>query len=101
MAQRHPQPIKRDDRAMISDPTRWPRWPWLPVKRTNSNGLQCAVVHADKNGVPYPEHNTSEIDVFATNMCEIKNYFPTREMVASATRYPSIDAMLADGWVVD
>lgn len=86
-----------DDLEMIQNPIYWPRRPYLPVKRDASKGI------ADKEmGVLWVgtlktrEHVTihhAYLFLLPKTVEELKA-LPT-------TTYPTVAAMLADGWVVD
>ena len=81
------------DLAMMSDPSKWPYWPWLPMKRYVAEGQEMAVLHADAFAdQPNP--------LYKVNLFAIKTYFPTEEMEKTQV-YKNFDAMLVDGWKVD
>jgi hypothetical protein len=84
---------ERDDKAMIEHPELWPTWPLLPMKNRRLMREQ----RDDPNG----------------GLGYINAAFPTllwlgcvwirlasKETIPTM-QYESIDAMLADGWVVD
>lgn len=82
--------------TQIDDPTHWPCWPWLPMKRSKSEGFpwQLAVFHADDAG-------TGPYRLWSYNLMEgCPRWFPIpgdEPLVQYATR----DEMIADGWEVD
>lgn len=75
-----------DDRAFILDQDNWPMWPWLPLKMTGT--LKPAFLDGRhltrhlEDGIPLQIH--AGLD-------------EPRELL----EYLNVDAMLADGWVVD
>lgn len=71
-------------RAMMLDPQRWPRWPWLPIKRRGHNqpGTECAAIYAD--------------DTVEGEPVTVKFPRPGQPKV-----YTDVDAVLDDGWIVD
>lgn len=86
----------RDDKAMMSSPDRWPRWPWLPMKRhvNGHSDLDLGLLHADA----FPDQPCK---IYKGNLFEGKlHYFPLADQ-AFWSEYPNFDAVLADGWIVD
>ena len=75
-------------KEMILDPDTWPRWPWLTVKKpaqTMLTGLLC------------DEHLEGKMIIFHAYLYKM----PTTMEGVPTTEYPNVDAMLADGWVID
>jgi hypothetical protein len=87
----------RDDHLyMMSHPAEWPRWPVLPIKRTDpATGFpQTALMFA------VADHLT---DVYTGNMYtlkgpRIKDAMDSCELLKT---YIDYDGILDDGWVVD
>lgn len=94
----------KEDQAFINDPGGWPIWPWLPLKRGN-NEL------ADKNlGVLWvgdlPETHARKRgpdDRWVVWHVQLFDLPPNVEAFRASphTIYPTLDALLADGWRVD
>lgn len=86
----------RDDRAFIEDPDNWPQWPLLPMKRIDSNQrLECAFIVSGDSGVKLYRGNIFAIyerpgNTLAEKLTDVPIY-----------KYESVDALLADGWVID
>ena len=75
-----------DDREMLEHPEHWPHWPFLPLKRWRSQRIDTAVVMGTD---PLRIARGANIMMLPTN--------PTNETWPVAT----VDAILAEGWVVD
>ncbi len=88
----------RMDREFMSNPDLWPCWPLLPVKRhpKDGTGVECGVM------VAVAGHLTA---VFMANMIDLggtylkASLFDKPEVVRHV--YADVDAIQADGWVVD
>lgn len=78
--------VDRDDRAFILDQESWPVWPFLPLKVSGQN--RCAFLYG-----PAFDPDGSPVTLLVGNMFD-----PGR---AQTREYPDLDALLADGWVVD
>lgn len=80
----------------------WPRWPFCPVKRYNKKEYlpECGIV-TDIAPLSDKQHPNGKCEP----VVRILNLFIgwTGEEYNSAKKYEyeSLDAMLADGWVVD
>jgi hypothetical protein len=76
---------------MILDEDQWPRWPVLPLKnhKNKAYGEAIPLVGVIISGKPSR--------VILINMLDIRQMTDQ----TPAMEYPSIAAMLADGWVVD
>jgi hypothetical protein len=73
-------------REMLLHPEWWPLWPFLPLKRSKEGERELGVFYESTKG----KIEVIMSNVFADDFCRA----PRKE-------YPSIDALLADGWVVD
>jgi len=82
-----------DDAEMICNPQFWPSFVVLPLKRRNA--------FEERNlGLLFDEPREAGYRVFLTNMFMLpmpKEEFDKVERI----NYPSVEALLADGWVVD
>jgi hypothetical protein len=83
--------IENKDREMILSPDRWPLF-YLPLKRKNPKGGFPAVAllrsaSTDPEAIRIVEENMSL-------------YGPLPGEITTHT-YPDVDALLADGWMVD
>jgi len=90
-----------DDAEMIRSYNRWPAWPMLPVKRRN-NSLE------DKNlGVLLSDqaHADAVKGKGKIIVYHVYLFLPPEGKAgweaAPKTEYDTVEAMLADGWVVD
>jgi len=86
-----------DDRGMILDPEFWPRWPLLPVKRyPKAGGMECGFLVAAEN---------VRWTVFLESIYGLAKYGQSLKEVAekipNKIEYADLDALLADGWIVD
>lgn len=83
-----------DDRAFISDPNRWPCWPLLPIKRGNQQ-------LNDKNlGVLFDTDPKKGYRVYHCYLFDLP--MPQKQFAqVPHTDYATVDALLADGWMVD
>jgi hypothetical protein len=84
---------ENQDLVMMADPSKWPCWPWLPMKRDRAGDRETAVLHADD----FPDKPAY---LYKINLFEIRSYFPTPEM-EKTQQYDNFAAMLVDGWKVD
>ncbi len=79
--------LTEDERNIlfIKDLNRWPRWPYLPIKRSVSSGWpELAFLYADNNTLVQRANNP---------------FWPGSE--GESTTYESVEALVADGWKVD
>ncbi len=83
-----------DDRGMISQPDYWPRWPYLPLKRSvpGQSWPDVGFVVSDSLKGPLPE----PVTVYIGNVLE-RVKLADREQVV----YPTIDSLVESGWIVD
>ena len=85
--------VDRDDLKMMRSPGRWPAWPFLPVKRTVDGEQECAVmVEESMSGTATPI-------VYLVNLFALKEAGSLSKV--ENRRYESLEAVVADGWVVD
>lgn len=79
------------DKEMIENPLNWPRYPFLPVKRYRKPGelADCRVIWVGART------RLVEANLFA--LPKTKEDF----LALPYTEYANIEAVLADGWVVD
>jgi hypothetical protein len=87
---------KNDERNLILQRggKYWPSWPFLPIKRKD-NRLE------NKNlGFLYHDavHSDGKVRVYHAYMFDMPG---VKLSDIPTTEYDSVDAMLADGWVVD
>ena len=84
----HDEP--NDSRKMVLNPDRWPRWPLLPLKRTNPKGgmPDCVTLADDPILGKFPVWEGTIFDGPLTGRKVIKVY-------------QNVDELLADGWRVD
>ena len=85
----------RDHVAMVRSPDRWPAWPYLPVKRGHLPDADLGIVLASETTV-LGDHPT----VYLINLFALPRT-PDEWAAAPKMTYPSAEAMVADGWVVD
>jgi hypothetical protein len=97
------------ERAMLLDPTRWPRWPWLPVKKIGEHGpVAHGLVYADDTDEGQPLQVWPFLDYKPAAWIAITNG-QGDELAAQVeaaghgkvVKYEDVDALLDDGWVVD
>lgn len=65
----------------------WPQWPRLPLKRGAIPGQELAIIT--------PVESDGTVTLYHANMFEVIH------MNTRITKYPSVDALLADGWTID
>jgi hypothetical protein len=84
--------------AMIKDQNTWTFWPFLAMKRDDSDirKKNLGILIADENYNAAIKNN-SEITIYHANLYKIPETFVGVE----TTKYSSIEAMLLAGWVVD
>lgn len=79
----------KDEMDMMKNPSEWPRWPVLPVKRRHSNGaVQVGLMLEVEDGV----HPT----VYQCSMFQLRDL-----KNAEKIEYLDFEGLLDDGWVVD
>ena len=78
-----------DDRAFILAED-WPYWPLLPIKRYTADGdLECATLCA-----------WSAVQCIRVVKCMYPEFTP-EQVASNYVDYADVDALLADGWIVD
>lgn len=96
-----PPPPHFDDKKMMLDYANWPCWPTLPIKRKNHSiaDKNLGILVATQEYVDALK-GKSKIVVYHVYMYGLPK---TKEEWAAApkTEYDTIDALLADGWIVD
>lgn len=81
---------REKDIALMSKPVEWPRWPLLPLKRSDKSGngqIEVGVLYASQNYLTV---------VWLTTMFNTIDPDSTPKIV-----YDSYEAISDDGWVVD
>lgn len=86
------QQRRKEDIEFINDPYGWPVYPFLPMKRTGPD-------HSNVSGVII---NPERTVVYEKNMFS----FESGELLpqlkdAKKHQYESVEALVADGWMVD
>lgn len=79
-------PTRDEEKAMMTEPGRWPQWPFLPVKKDGATT------------VGYLTEQTWEQPI--EPVVWLGNLFAASEQVVPR-RYGSFDELLDDGWIVD
>lgn len=79
---------------MMREPMGWPMWPWLPVKQRSENPGEWPKAF----GCLFDDSRCSLCPViYDVNAHIIKD----KDEVKILKSYPSFEAMVDDGWVVD
>ncbi len=78
-----------DDAAMMRNQSSWPAWPVLPVKKYNKPGEMPDV------GTMF----AGQTKVFKCNMFDLSGTEDLTKL--DSFDYPSVEAIIADGWRVD
>lgn len=88
---RSPEHTEHDHAAKMAACGTWPTWPWLPLKRhVNKSSPELALLHAD--------HTDAPVRVYHANLHTV-GWLPSPDL--KFTDYPTIDAVVTDGWLVD
>lgn len=85
-----------DDRSLILNVSSWPRWPYLPMKRrakTTGEWPDLAVLF-DR----HPPDRSGALMFPVTLHIE---YIAGRPVQQQSKSYDDVEAILADGWIVD
>lgn len=75
----------------VKSPPRWPMWPYLPVKKRSSKpgeGPECGTLFARSLDEKQPQPI-------------IFDSIDSKNRTTVIAQYDSLEAMVADGWVVD
>jgi hypothetical protein len=88
-----------DDLRMIQEPSWWTLWPYLPMKRRTTTGKSVGVevgfmIAADGYRLTVFRHNVLTLPK-AKTVSELIQKLPNYQS------YPTPEALLADGWMVD
>lgn len=84
---------ERKDKAFLVDANQWPRWPLQTIKRYHNHDIECGVV-AEGRWTVYL------VNVFALSNGTLKDLlFDNKEV--KRIEYPTVDELLAAGWMVD
>lgn len=84
----------RNDKTMMMTPMEWPRYPVLPVKRYRNHSFECCIMSVilpfrvykkSLGGLVKPKIKCKLADLLGDEFYD----------------YQDIDALLADGWLVD
>ena len=89
---------QQEEIKMMTTPWEWPAWPFLPVKKHSSTPgewPECALM-ADLGNAGFS--NVLPV-IYEGNLFNFGNEPFDKDKVIA--RYESIDALVADGWVVD
>lgn len=88
-----------DDAQMIRSPGLWPRWPVLPVKKPgfweDQSGKKMGVIFDEPRDKGW---RIIHVNLYAVGTMPEEKW---KKVCSEATRYESLEALLADGWVVD
>lgn len=101
------QTVQHDDAQMIFDPDRWPAWPYLPIKRGNNKLAEGNLGIIWVGGGQYKFNDATgkpemvmPVRVYGAYLFDL----PKDAEAFKATKsheYPTVGALLADGWMVD
>jgi hypothetical protein len=83
--------------TMVSEPNRWPKWPWLPLKRWNHQTCHydCALLHADDG-----TDRAAKVTLYEVNLYAVRTWFPTQEMPVAQV-FPDWASFVQSDWLVD
>jgi hypothetical protein len=97
------RPTLNEERVFIQHPDNWPRWPLLPLKRYNANAkpgefyMDCGFLI---DPTCYKQAEAKMITVFKGDIWSLDAIVKIVDIPVWKS-YPTIDAILADGWQVD
>lgn len=91
-------PSEMSDLDMMKNPGLWPQWPVLPVKRYRERGQMpdCAVLI--DAGEPQP--TVFQINPYDIPAGDLRENIINNPKVKH-TKYDTLEALMADGWMVD
>lgn len=84
------------DGQFIKETMLWPSWPWLPVKRSAKVGMPDCAALFDKGDGTYPVYMENLFTM--ADKCKTDPDFMKKVEVKV---YPTLEALLMDGWMVD
>jgi hypothetical protein len=99
MRTKEPKYYPGQDKEMILDSAEWPQWPILPLKRYSSDGgwWDCALL---VDAQILPDQLEMGIVVWKLNLFQLpRDLRQMRDMPYQL--YPTVEDVLADGWIVD
>lgn len=75
---------------------KWPRWPVLPMKRPRPGEMpEFGFLYADN------ARDEDTVIVYVTDTYTWRESTPDERAAIKRLTYPTVDALLDDGWVVD
>lgn len=83
------------DAEFIQQPARWPRWPYLPMKRPSKKGIECAFMYADYASAE------DGFRVYLENPWRLADLTPEQVKAIAVKEYKTAEELTADGWRVD
>lgn len=88
------------DLEMMKRPSEWPKWPFLPVKRSREEGVPEVGMLVDSQSYSLVDSQSYSTAVFLMDRYKLP---VTKEWLKFATKieYESYEAIIADGWVVN
>lgn len=91
-----PRTINRATDPVFIASLQWPRWPFLPLKRSPQyRGEDLGFLYADN------ARDEDGVYVYLANLFGMADMTPEQRSAIKRLDYPTVDAMLADGWMVD
>jgi len=92
----------KTEAEQIRDIRKWPRWPWLPMKRYHGEGLELGVVYADDVGGENDGIRVFNINIVQTSVGAAIALTNGAECPWPIHKtYQDVEAMVDDGWVGD
>jgi hypothetical protein len=88
---------QKRDLDMLKHPERWPHWPFLPMCKGKPGPMATTGLVVDLEcGVD--DHHAAQPTVYLANIFSLSSVKLSK---AEKIEYPTLEAMLADGWWVD
>jgi len=87
-------PAVAQEVALISNPDKWPLWPFLPMKRLGHVFSREGHGFLHNNRMRGPH---TDATIYMGHLSDVDGPIKDRE----TKKYDSIEAMVRDGWVVD